>query len=96
MPHAHAALWQNGTITDLGTLGGATSVAYGINASGQIVGSAQTANGRSRAFLWKSGTMSNLGTLGDSFIHSDAYGINARGQVVGYSTQPAARAQPTT
>ena len=36
-----AALWQNGTVTDLGTLGGDTSAAFGINESGHVVGQAQ-------------------------------------------------------
>src|SRR5882724_11467827 len=34
----HAFLYSNGMMQDLGTLGGALSVARGINASGQIVG----------------------------------------------------------
>jgi probable HAF family extracellular repeat protein len=34
----HALLWNNGTPTDLGTLGGDVSGAYGINDAGQIVG----------------------------------------------------------
>src|SRR5262249_11195040 len=31
---AHAALWQNGVATDLGTLGAGTSAAYALNNSG--------------------------------------------------------------
>jgi uncharacterized membrane protein len=34
----HAVLWQNGTIKDLGTLGGPDSVAWQINERGEIAG----------------------------------------------------------
>ncbi len=79
----HACLWDNGEITDLGTLGGTLSRATEINASGQIVGWALPTTGGSRAFLWSNGTMQNLGTLGG--IESLAYGINDSGWVVGHS-----------
>lgn len=36
-----AALFSNGTTTDLGTLGGTMSYGYGINASGQVTGTAE-------------------------------------------------------
>lgn len=85
---ALVAVWAIGAsaapyrITDLGTLGGTSSGAFGINASGQAVGLSNTANGgATHAFLYSSGTMSDLGTLGGTF--SNAQGINARGQVVG-------------
>ena len=52
------------TIVDLGTLGGATSVALGINNLGQVVGGADLATGFRHAFLWDDGVMTDLGTLG--------------------------------
>ena len=48
-----AYLWQNGTITYLGVLpGDISSVATGINDSGQVVGYANTASGIGHAILW--------------------------------------------
>jgi probable HAF family extracellular repeat protein len=51
------------TITDLGTLGGPTSVAYAINAHGIIVGAADTdSSGHAHAFLYDT-SIHDLGTL---------------------------------
>ena len=62
----HAFLWQNGQLTDLGTISGGTfsaSAAYGINESGHIVGQTNVnASDPPHAFLWKSGVMQYLGT----------------------------------
>jgi probable HAF family extracellular repeat protein len=69
------------TITDLGTLGGAMSVAEGINNCGQVVGYSALSNGDLHAFLYSSGVMSDLGTLGGA--SSQATAVNASGQVVG-------------
>ena len=77
---AHGAAYS---LTGLGFLsGGSTSFAYGINASGQVVGYSYTSSKVWNAFLYSGGTMSDLGTLpgGSS---SYAYGINASGQIVG-------------
>lgn len=72
-------------ITDLGTLGGPTSTALGINDQGQIVGSADTEEGYRHAYLWQEGHMTDLGTLG--MIHqTEAWGINNVGQVVGIAS----------
>jgi probable HAF family extracellular repeat protein len=72
-------------ITDLGTLGGTDSSAYGINASSQVVGGSYTATSLSYHTSLYDGTatpaMQDLGTLGGSY--SFAYGINASGQVAG-------------
>jgi probable HAF family extracellular repeat protein len=78
---------QKYTVMDLGTLGGST-YAYGINASGQVVGESCTTD-VCHAFRTAPNSPINpatddLGTLvGDA--HSRAYGINASGQVVGVS-----------
>jgi probable HAF family extracellular repeat protein len=73
---------------DLGTLGGDSSAAYGINARGQVVGYSTTAGGPPHAFLWEARTgMHDLGTIGG--FYSAAFGINARGQIVGFNTTAA-------
>jgi probable HAF family extracellular repeat protein len=72
------SLYSSGKMTDLGTLGGTSSYAYGINASGQVVGVAKTGSGSNHAFIYNDGTMTDLGA-------GQANSINANGQVVGYS-----------
>jgi probable HAF family extracellular repeat protein len=86
---AHAVLWRDGGIIDLGTFGGAESLALAVNARGQVAGSATNDVPDSfsgfgtqlRAFRWQNGVMQDLGTLGgpDAFATS----INERGQVAG-------------
>lgn len=85
----HAFIWNPGSgMVELGTLGGASSWAYGINNSGQVVGYAQIAAGGSHAFLWTTGGgMVDLGTLGGD--GSRAYGINNSGKVVGVAQNAA-------
>src|SRR3569833_187405 len=90
----HAFAWSTGTMQDLGTLGGNTSFAYGVNDSGTVVGAAQTTLGfsQSQAFRWTAGTMINLGTLvpdpqnaGKFLGNSSALAVNKWGVITGFS-----------
>jgi probable HAF family extracellular repeat protein len=82
----HLVLWQNGTTTDLGTLGGLTATGVDINEKGQIVGTSD--NGAddqwSHAFLWQGTTgMVDLGPWGGS-NYGAAIAVNNQSQVVGW------------
>jgi len=79
----HAFLWVNGQFIDLGTLPeGRWSIAFGINDNGQIVGTAETAEGSFAAVTWNQGPAVRLQGLSGGF-QSDASAINAIGQIVG-------------
>lgn len=90
---SHAFQWQNGTLTDLGTLApGWSSAATWINDTGQIVGLSE--NGlidpligfpEFRAVLWRNGGITDLGTLEGGY-ESVANAVNNLGQVVGFAT----------
>ncbi len=80
-----AFLWQDGVLSNLGTLGGSSAEANDINDKAQIVGGASTSNNlSSHAFLWEDGEMQDLGGLGEVFTAtSKANSINNLGMVVG-------------
>jgi probable HAF family extracellular repeat protein len=78
----HAVLWD-GTLKDLGTLGGINSQAFWVSDTGLAVGRADVLGSQSHhAFLWKNGVMTDLGVLG-SCLNSTAFSVNSQGQVVG-------------
>jgi probable HAF family extracellular repeat protein len=83
----HAVLWKNnGSVIDLGNLGGTTNAAVAINNQGQVVGNSVLSDGQTvHAFLWEEGSgMRDLGTLPGDVI-SNASAINDSGEVVGTS-----------
>lgn len=73
-----AFLYRDGTLEDLGTLGGGASVANGINDRGEVVGMASDAHGAPGAFLFD-GTLRALPAAGDSA----AIDINNRAEIIG-------------
>lgn len=78
-----AFLYDETGMHDLGTLGGAHSIANSVNDSGQVAGWSVTAGGYMHAFLYNGTAMTDLGTLGGD--GSWAEGINNSGQIVGRS-----------
>ncbi len=81
--YSHAVVWSNGTITDLGTLGGTQSAAYAISGNGQVTGWAHTASEATHVFVWSNGTMTDLGTFG---LDPVGEAINDHGVIVGQSS----------
>lgn len=77
-------LWEKGNKILLGSLGGGSSSAFGINNAGQVVGRSTIISESSHAFLWEKGKMKDLGLLGGNY--SEARSINKAAQVVGYSS----------
>ena len=88
---AYAALWQNGAITNLGTLpGDLGAYASGINNQGQVVGTTYDFSGNfDHGFIWQNGVMTDLNTLfpaGANLYATMANEINERGQISGMAT----------
>jgi len=80
---------SNGGTQVIGGFSGSpySSVAYGINDAGQVVGSAWNAEGNQRATIASNGSLTDLGTLnGGNWSAGNA--INNGGQVTGESQTP--------
>jgi probable HAF family extracellular repeat protein len=70
---AHAFLYENGNMSDLGTLpGGSNSQGFAVNRAGQVTGWADSGNNQ-HAFLYSNGIMQDLGTLPGGIV---SYGVD--------------------
>jgi probable HAF family extracellular repeat protein len=88
--NSHGFLYTEGMMTDLGTLGGPSTLVGKINNSGQVTGWSYVTYGpvTSHAFLYDpssgpQGKMTDLGTLGGK--DSMGFAINDKGEVTGQS-----------
>ena len=83
--NTHAAVFQNGTVKDLGTLGNRWSTASAINDRGRVVGSAMTATGKDiHAFVYDlpDGPMRDVSPSANCGL----FAVNNSGDAVGYCT----------
>jgi probable HAF family extracellular repeat protein len=89
-----AVLWNaDGSVSDLGSLGGAANIASSINDLGEVVGSAQSPkDGTVHTFLWTRLTgMLDYGAFPGAVatVAGCCHTINDIGQIVGFSVEPA-------
>ncbi|MCH8053183.1 MAG: DUF3466 family protein [Planctomycetes bacterium] len=84
----HAFYWADGTMIDLGTLGGDVAFPLSVNGSNAIVGWSRfdVEVNAAHAFLYSDGAMIDLGTFGGA--NSTARDINNAGLVVGNAQLP--------
>jgi probable HAF family extracellular repeat protein len=81
---AQATVWSGGRVRILTGVQGSPASAYGINDSGEVVGSSYVGGGQSHATEWSGDKVIDLGGL-PGFRYSFAQSINDAGQAVGYS-----------
>ena len=87
LPTLDPFLWENGTMIDLGTLGGTFGGAQCANNRGQVTGSSNLlGDSASHPFFWDRGVMTDIGTFGGNFGFPTW--INDFGEVVGRANLP--------
>jgi probable HAF family extracellular repeat protein len=106
----HATLWKDGSVIDLGNLGGTGpqpplgfgNFAYYVNSSGQVVGTSDTSDGLQHAFFWSPETLiQDVGTIPangstPADVASVGLSINDLGDIGGVSFPAGAFQTPPT
>lgn len=87
----HAFVWQDGVLTDLGTLDNNYSNANAINREGLVVGNSITQHGppTHHAIVWHKGVLTDLNDLipsSSGWVLEYARDVNNVGQIAGYGT----------
>lgn len=92
VPTLDPFFWENGTMLDIGSLGGTCGYPNSMNNRGQVVGQSNRSGdnpSETHAFRWdKQKGLKDLGTLGGSL--SSANWINDAGEAVGIAATPTA------
>lgn len=100
IPTQDPFFWENGTMLDIGSLGGAIGFTAAMNNRGQVVGVSSVAanpgaclfagegDPNCHPFLWDRGKLIDLNTSSLGGNPLIAYGINDAGEVVGIGTFP--------
>ena len=87
LPTIDPFLWENGTMIDLGTLGGTLGFPSYMNNRGQVAGVSNLAgDANTHPFLWDRGVLTDIGTFGGSNGETDR--ISDSGDVVGRADLP--------
>jgi len=87
VPTVDPFLWKNGTMLDLGTVGGTFGFAQCANNRGQVTGQSNLSGDLTHhPFVWHKGVLTDLGTLGGN--NGTANWMNDGGDVVGEAQLP--------
>lgn len=82
--------WNGVQIRQIGSFGGSSTEALGLNNNGQVVGYSQDPNGQSKAFVWDEVNgiqdLNNFIQPNSGWVLESATGINDNGQIVGNGT----------
>jgi probable HAF family extracellular repeat protein len=88
---SHGYIYDQGVVTDIGTLGGSYSQVEAMNDKGSVVGKSLVAgNAEYHPFVYEGGVMTDIGTFGGRF--GSALAINSHGVVVGAAYDSASQA----
>jgi probable HAF family extracellular repeat protein len=89
LPTVDPFFWENGNMTDLGTLGGTFGMPNALNNHGQVVGFSNLPGDQSSdPFLWDNGKLIDLNTTTIGGNPLGAFEINDAGEIIGAAAFP--------